>query len=532
MNRSLLVYLKSLQTFCALAATRLSSLAKSAQQSIKYSCQFICQTNPLFIQVTYFTLISFAGFEALKVLKSQDKSNTLQDLDVLFTAVSASTVSSMATVQMEDFSKTQLWILAILMLTGSEVFTSILGLHLMKAKFNAEKSLNRRDQSSQLDIESINASNFGPNNSDGTKDTMSFSELRLANKKHADPKTIEILGTAVTVYLLIANLGSSLLIYLYLKLVPEAQEVLKRKGIGLFLFSVFTAISSVANCGFTPVNENMIIFQKNSVLLLLIIPQMLVGNTLFAPCFRFMVWSLQKITGKEEWHFILQHPKAMGYKHLMSTRKCVYLILTVVSFIILQTILFCSLEWSSEALQEMSSYQKIVCALFQSANARHAGESIVDLSSVSSAIIVLYTVMMYLPGYTSFLPNHDDRYSKAEKRYNRKRLLEDWIFSQLSYLAIFIMLICITEREALTTDPLNFNVFSILFEVVSAYANVGFSVGYSCKRMLKQDVHCKDASYGFVGKWSDKGKLILIIVMVFGRLKAFNLKGGRAWKLR
>lgn len=73
----------------------------------------------------------------------------------------------------------------------------------------------------------------------------------------------------------------------------------------------------------------------------------------------------------------------------------------------------------------------------------------------------------YLPGYTSFLPNYyDDRYSKDEKRYNRKGLLEDWIFSQLSYLAIFAMLICITEREALTRDPLNFNVFSILFEVV------------------------------------------------------------------
>nr|UUA81706.1 putative cation transporter HKT6 [Agrostis stolonifera] len=466
MNRSLQVYLKSFRTFCAFAATKLSSFAKSAQQSMKHSCQFICQTNPLFIQVTYFTLISFAGYEALKVLRSQDKSNTLQDLDVLFTAVSASTVSSMTTVEMEDFSRTQLWVLAILMLIGSEVFTSILGLHFMRAKFNTQNSLNRRDHSSRLDIESINVTIFGPNTSHGTKNETSFSQLCLANKEHVDPKTIELLGTAVTVYLLLANLGSSLLIYLYIKLVPDAQEVLKRKGIGLFLFSVFTAISSVANCGFTPVNENMIIFQKNSVLLLLIIPQILVGNTLFAPCFRFMVWSFQKITGKEEWHFILQHPKAIGYKHLMSTRKCVYLILTVMSFIILQAILFCSLEWRSEALQEMSSYQKIVGALFQSANARHAGESIVDLSSVSSAIMVLYTIMMYLPCYTSFLPNYDDWYSKAEKKHNRKRLLEDWILSQLSYLAIFVMLICITEREALTTDPLNFNVFSILFEVV------------------------------------------------------------------
>ncbi|XP_044952453.1 probable cation transporter HKT6 [Hordeum vulgare subsp. vulgare] len=532
MNNSPVVHLKSLRTFCAFVATKLSYFAKSAQQSMKYSCQFICHTNPLFIQVTYFALISFAGYEALKVLNSQDKSNTLKDLDVLFTSVSASTVSSMATVEMEEFSSKQLWILAILMLIGSEVFTSILGLHFVRAKFNSENSFNRRDQISHVDIESINVTNFDPTASHGTKDGASFSEFHLANKQHVDPKTTALLGTAVTVYLLITNLGSSLLIYLYLKLVPDAQEVLKRKGIGLFLFSVFTAISSVANCGFTPVNENMIIFQKNSGLLLLIIPQILVGNTLFAPCLRFMVWSLQKITGKQEWSFILEHPKAIGYRHLMSTRKCAYLILTVVGFIILQTILFCSFEWSSEALQEMSSYQKIVGALFQSTNARHAGESIVDLSSISSAIIVLYTVMMYLPGYTSFLPNYDDRYSKDEKRYNRKGLLEDWILSQLSYLAIFVMLICITEREALTTDPLNFNVLSILFEVVSAYGNVGLSMGYSCKRLLKQDLRCKDASYGFAGRWSNEGKMILIIVMVFGRLKASNLKGGKAWKLR
>lgn len=300
----------------------------------------------------------------------------------------------MATVEMEDFSSTQLWILAILMLIGSEVFTSMLGLHFMRDKLNKEKTFNRRGHSSHLDIESINVSNSGPNTCHGTKDIVSFSEVHPANKEHVDPKTIKLLGTAVMAYLLLTNLGGSLLIYLYLKLVPDAQEVMKRKGIGLFLFSVFTSVSSVANCGFTPVNENMIVFQKNYILLLLIIPQMLMGNTLFAPCLRFMVWSLQKITGREEWNFILQHPMAIGYKHLMSTRKCVYLTLTVVSFIILQTILFCSLEWSSEALQQMSSYQKIVGALFQSANARHAGESIVDLSSVSSAILVLYTVMM------------------------------------------------------------------------------------------------------------------------------------------
>lgn len=139
--------------------------------------------------------------------------------------------------------------------------------------------------------------------------------------------------------------------------------------------------------------------------------------------------------------------------------------------------------------------------------------------------------------------------------------MENLIFSQLTYLVIFVILICLTERESMQTDPLNFNVFNIVFEVIrqvfvlhkiliiccitiifspansfsyiylqlyicSAYGNVGFSIGYSCERLLKIDqrISCNDASYGFVGKWSSKGKLVLIIVMIFGRLKKLICK--------
>jgi len=468
---------------------------------MKHSWQFICPNNPLFVQVSYFTAISFAGYAALKVLKPQEKLHALKDLDLLFTSVSASTVSSMGTIEIEDFSSTQLWVLTILMLIGSEVFTSMLGFHFIKAIFGAKGSVNKMGHSFFVDVESINSENPGSNGNQGTN------VVSLEDKDHVEYKTIKTLGYALMTYFLVANLGSSLAIYIYLRLVPDTQEVLKRKGIGYVIFSAFIAISSVGNCGFTPVNENMVIFQKNTILLLLIIPQILSGNTLFAPCLRFMMWSLKKITGKEEYHFILQHPKAFGYKHLMN-------------------------KWNSEALQEMNSYQKIVGALFQSVNARHAGESIVDLSSLSSSILVLYTIMMYLPGYTSFLPKDNEQHSNVGMKDKKRSVCENWVLSQLSYLAIILVLICITEREAMSRDPLNFNVFSITFEVISAYGNVGFSLGYSCQRLLNHNTDCKDASYGFVGRWSDKGKVILIIVMVFGRLKTLNMKGGRAWKLR
>uniref|UniRef100_A0A0E0KUX7 Uncharacterized protein n=1 Tax=Oryza punctata TaxID=4537 RepID=A0A0E0KUX7_ORYPU len=78
-----------------------------------------------------------------QILKPQHKP-TPSDLDLMFTSVSTATVSSMATVEMEDFSNQQLWVLILLMLLGGEVFISMLALHFNNAETNTNEVLPKR----------------------------------------------------------------------------------------------------------------------------------------------------------------------------------------------------------------------------------------------------------------------------------------------------------------------------------------------------------------------------------------------------
>ncbi|KAJ8767436.1 hypothetical protein K2173_017480 [Erythroxylum novogranatense] len=518
-------------------------------QSLTFQSIFnfmVLQVKPLWIQLTYFVALSLVGYFALKVSKPKEGSLRPKDLDTLFTSVSAATVSSMSTVEMEDFSNSQLIILTILIFSGSEVFTSMLGLLFRSTKFSERQScfetrttlpIKNPSKTShhERSLELVSANYLGLDN----KNRVSTDNQLESDSDTLKLSSVKCLGYVVLAYLLVVHLVGSTLVVSYLSANPSAKGVITLKGINKLIFSVFTTVSTFTNCGFVPTNENMIVFRKNSGLLLLLIPQVLLGNTLYAPSLRFLLWVLEKLTKQVKFKHILMNTREIGYDHLLSGLRSSFLVATVLGFIFLQLAVFCSMEWNSEAMKGLSGYEKFVSSLFQVVNSRHAGESVFDISTVSPAILVLFVVMMYLPPYTTYFPEkEEEKWSletggKQRKRESRiKNFVVEWLlFSQLSYLAIFVILISITEREKMKNDPLNFNVLNVTLEVVSAYGNVGLTTGYSCKRQLVVDSSCKDAWYGFVGRWSNEGKMILIIVMFFGRLKKFSLRTGKAWKL-
>lgn len=489
----------------------------------------VFQLNPFWVQLVYFMAISLIGYFVLKLSNPRSSSPSWppSDLDVFFTSVSATTVSSMSTVEMEVFSNIQLVIITVLMFLGGEVFVSVLQI-LFKLAYTsgnfppaAEKNADQYDNYC-VELDLVSCSHPIQNQFDH----------QAAENDGLKYNSTKFLAYIVLGYLLAVHILGFNSVFMYMSLVPSARRVLKTKSISLLTFSVFVIVSTFANCGFVPTNENMIVFRSNPGLLWLLMPQVLLGNTLYPVSLRVVIWVLEKTMKRVELSYILRE---MDYEYLLSGWRCCLLGLTIGGFVLVQLIVFLAMEWNSLGLEGLSPYQKVVASLFQVMNSRHAGESIVDLSTIAPAILVIFIVMMYLPPSTIYLPTCDYKKKKKEATSSQngkgRSILKSLMLSELSYLTIFIILVCITERESMKEDPINFSVLNITLEIISAYGNVGFSTGYSCGRQLKHDETCKDRWCGLVGRWSDGGRFVLILVMFFGRLKKFHFNGGQAWKL-
>ncbi|RCV35307.1 hypothetical protein SETIT_7G230500v2 [Setaria italica] len=496
--------------------------------------------NSLLIHVVYFVALSCAGWGLLSALKVRAPHGSPRGIDMFFTAVSAATVSSMSAVEMEVFSNGQLLIITALMFAGGEVFISLVGLSskwskLRKRIINRSQRVESHDDGVELETPAaIAAEAEAAADADDERSSMTITTVTedhtgpVVDSKMLRLNAVRSMFYIVLAILLVVHVVGAVAVAVYMHAAPGARQTLRRKALNVWTFAVFTTVSTFSSCGFMPTNENMMVFSRDVPLQLLLVPQALVGNTLFPPLLAACVWAAAAATRRQD---LAEMARKGSGEDLLPARRCWMLAGTVAWFLAVQVALVCAMEWGG-ALQGLSSGEKVANALFLAVNSRHTGESTLDLSTLAPAILVLFVLMMYLPPYTTWFPFEENSTTRDHSTESQGiRFLKSTVLSQLSYLTIFVIAICITERRKLKEDPLNFNVLSIIVEVVSAYGNVGFSMGYSCSRQINPDQLCTDRWTGFAGRWSDSGKLILIIVMFFGRLKKFSMKGGKAWKL-
>jgi len=500
--------------------------------------------SPLLLHLSYFLAIDVLGFLALALLKPSSPGYRPRYVDLFFMSTSAATVTGLATVKMEDLSSSHIVVLTLLMLLGSEMFVSLLGLLLesRKRRWHDPDHGSSRVRSSAVtvcDESNLEEANQPPAPSSASSDDRKESCLTS-------------LAVVLLVYMATILAVGSLLVFVYVATVPSARDVLARKGINAALFSASVTVSSFTNGGLLPTNESMAVFAANRGLLLLLAGQILAGNTLLPVFLRLVIWSTRGLAraftgrhGSEGLESMAKDAVAAGFVHLLLPGlQTVFLAVTVVAVAAAAVTLFCCLNWDSEVFDGLTAGEKITNALFMAVNARQAGENSVDCSLVAPAVLVLFLSMMCIPATATFFSVHDggvavvdegsggepepNKHGAAKKR--RSLSVNSMFLTPLACLAAVTMLVCVTERRSLSGDPLNFSTFNMIFEVLSAYGNLGLSTGYSCSRLLRPEEAsaCHDKPYSFSGWWSDQGKLVLVLLMLYGRLKGFDKKHRRS----
>ncbi|KAJ7270035.1 cation transport protein-domain-containing protein [Mycena haematopus] len=314
-------------------------------------------------------------------------------------------------------------------------------------------------------------------------------------------------------------------------------------------FSIFQVVSAYTNTGMSLVDQSMVPFQRAYAMIVFMVLLVLAGNTAFPIFLRFTIWTLSRIVPKgsrasETLHFLLDHPRRC-FIYLFPSHQTWFLLTVVLFLNMTDWFFFMVLDIGNPAMDSIPLNVRFIIGLLQAIAVRAAGFGTVALSALAPAVKVLYLIMMYISVYPiamsvrstnvyeeqslgvfrpeepeneedNFKPTGENRamvWSRYLAMHARRQLAFD-----MWWLGLAVFLVCIIEKNPLNLEA-NFgwfNIFSVVFELVSAYGTVGLSLGIPTQ------------NYSFSGAFAPLSKLIVCLVMIRGRHRGLPVAIDRA----
>ncbi|KAK0123733.1 hypothetical protein ONS95_008741 [Cadophora gregata] len=351
----------------------------------------------------------------------------------------------------------------------------------------------------------------------------------------AEYLSISLLRRVVACYAMILQLLGAIALAIFFQLYEA--DVIARDGVNPIALGIFNSISAFNNAGMSLMNNSMMPFKTSPFPVLVMSILMLAGNTGFPIFLRLTLWIMLKVLPRSSKYdktratitYTLKYPRRV-YTHLFPPRETLFLL---IGLLFLNGVDWVAFETSARDLPELKNLplgNKSLDGLFQSLSVRCSGFNIVSVSDLSSGLLTLYIGMMYISAfpvtimirssnvyeerslgiYTPSKPiDLEENSSPIVTKGFRGRFyyITQQVRTQVSHDAwsIMLALVAITFIEGGRNSPLNFNVFPGIFEVFSAYANIGLSMGLS------------DQSYSLSGSWHWFSKVCLLYLMLQGR---------------
>ncbi|PYI20803.1 potassium ion transporter [Aspergillus japonicus CBS 114.51] len=279
-------------------------------------------------------------------------------------------------------------------------------------------------------------------------------------------------------------------------------SVVEQVGQGRPWWAIFVAQSAFNDVGFSLTPDSMASFQGAIFPLLLLGFLVVIGNTGFPCMLRFIIWVSSKVVRAEtplweELRFLLDHPRRC-FTLLFPRNATWWLFAILVLLNGIDLVFFIILDLNDSTVTSLSPGLRVLDGLFQAICTRTAGFTVVSISDLHPAVQVSYLIMMYISVFPIAISlrrtnvyeekslgiygngdeDEGDDTQQTAPSYIGAHLRKQLSFD-LWYVFLGLFIITIVEGGRLEAqDDYSFQIWSVLFEVVSAYGTVGMSLGY------------------------------------------------------
>ncbi|BGO99221.1 hypothetical protein NBRC10513v2_000325 [Rhodotorula toruloides] len=359
-------------------------------------------------------------------------------------------------------------------------------------------------------------------------------------------RALTVLLRIVFAYWLGVQLLAVLLLAPWLSTSERWAPITRESNANPTWFTFFQVWSAYSNLGMSLVDTSMIPFQRAYWLIIVQGFLILAGNTAFPVFLRLLIWTVYKVMPsrsrtRETLQFLLDHPRRC-FIYLFPSHQTWFLVFMLVCLNGIDWASFLILDIGNPEIEALPTGVRVIDGLLQAFAVRAAGFSIVPLASVAPALQLLYVIMMYIAVYPiavsirstnvyeeKSMGVYDDDFDEdpdqMEARFDKSHSATEYISyharKQLAFdlwwLGLAVWLICIVERHRIgSTDWPEVSIFTLIFEIVSAYGTVGLSLGNNHNNA------------SLAGVLSTLSKLIICAVMVRGRHRGLPIAIDRA----
>ncbi|KAL1746627.1 cation transport protein-domain-containing protein [Schizophyllum fasciatum] len=332
-----------------------------------------------------------------------------------------------------------------------------------------------------------------------------------------------------------------------------AQAGSQVRPVSVGWFAVFQVMSAYTGGGMSLVDAGMVPFRGAWPMVVGVGLCILAGNhALVRRSLRFTIWVLARCSGGkgemgQATEFLLKYPRRC-FIYLFPAPQTWFLVICLVVFSAAEWLMFPVLNAGLPFYTALPAAERAVSGLFQGLAARASGFPIVSLTDIAPALQFLYVIMMYIAVYPVALsirstnvyeerslgvfeapeeeeedePDVIDQDMRELAPRERVGRYVGWhlrrqVSVDIWWLVWGVFLVAIIERGHLI-DPEKkwFDLFRVIFELVSAFGGIGLSLGFP------------GDNYAFVGAMRPLSKIVVIVIMVRGRHRGLPVAVDRA----